>query len=141
MTVAAPAGTAWRCSRLTSGAWRLEHIASGSVVFIAKGASEAAVQRLRPDRGADRETGQKKAAPMSDSRMVKLCDLWQRKSAKGTTYFSGFLGDAQLLLFKDGERPHPTRPDETVIVWKLLVQERDPARRPQIRQPTPGADP
>jgi hypothetical protein len=65
------------------------------------------------------------------ARMVKLADLWQRKSAKGTTYFSGYLGDCQLLVFKDGEKPHPTKPDETVIVWKLLVQERDPARRPQ----------
>jgi hypothetical protein len=65
--------------------------------------------------------------------MVKLADLWQRKSAKGTVYFSGFMGDCQLLLFKEGEKPHPTKPDETVIVWKLLVQERDPARRPQQR--------
>ncbi len=47
MTAPAPAATAWRCSRLGSGAWRLEHIASGSVVFFAKGASEAAVQRRR----------------------------------------------------------------------------------------------
>jgi len=56
---------------------------------------------------------------------VLLAELWQRKSAKGSTYFSGFLGASQLLLFKVGERPHPTRPDETVIVWRLLVQERE----------------
>ena len=73
---------------------------------------------------------------MSDqppARMVKLCDLWQRKSAKGTVYFSGFMGDCQVLIFKEGKRRHPTRPDEEVIVWKLLVQERNPARRPQSR--------
>ena len=64
-------------------------------------------------------------------RLVKLADLWQRKSAKGATYFSGFMGNAQVLLFKQGEKPHPTRPDETVIVWSLLVQERDPDRRPK----------
>jgi hypothetical protein len=81
---------------------------------------------------------------MTDApRMVKLCDLWQRRSAKGTVYFSGFMGDSQVLLFKEGKKPHPTRPDEEVIVWKLLVQERDQARRPQARQerkalPTPG---
>ncbi len=66
-------------------------------------------------------------------RMVRLCDLWQRKSAKGATYFSGFMGDCQVLQFKDGVKPHPTRPDEQVIVWKLLVQERDPSRRPKPR--------
>jgi hypothetical protein len=77
---------------------------------------------------------------MSGERMVKLADLWQRRSAKETTYFSGFMGDCQLLLFKEGEHPHPTRPDERVIVWKLCMQERDPARRPSARtQPEPGS--
>jgi hypothetical protein len=59
---------------------------------------------------------------MTAPRMVKLADLWQRKSAKGTVYFSGFMGDCQVLL-----------PAEEVIVWKLLVQERDAQRRPQQR--------
>jgi hypothetical protein len=53
--------------------------------------------------------------------MVKLAELWQRTSANGRTYFSGFLGNAQVLLFREGEKPHPTRPEETVIVWNLLV--------------------
>ena len=64
-------------------------------------------------------------------RMVKLTELWERTSAKGTRYYSGFLGSAQLLLFRDGERDHPTRPGEKVVVWKLLAQERDPNRRPK----------
>jgi hypothetical protein len=73
-------------------------------------------------------------------RMVKLAEMWQRKSAKGSVYFSGFMGDCQVLLFREGKKPHPTRPDEEVIVWKLLVQERDPERRPSQRrdQPTRG---
>src|SRR6478672_3223449 len=66
-----------------------------------------------------------------DARMVKLAELWERTSARGTCYFSGFLGDAQVLLFDGGEKPHPTKPGETVHVWRLMVQERDPARRPQ----------
>src|SRR3954451_7644693 len=68
-----------------------------------------------------------------DVRMVKLAELWERTSAKGTRYFSGFLGDTQVLLFDGGEKPQPTKPDETVHVWRLMVQERDPARRPQAR--------
>src|SRR3954453_15796786 len=71
---------------------------------------------------------------MSDApRMVRLAELWERTSAKGSRYFSGFLGDAQVLLFDAGEKPHPTRPEETVHVWRLMVQERDPSRRPQAR--------
>jgi hypothetical protein len=60
--------------------------------------------------------------------MVQLATLWERESAAGRRYFSGFLGGAQILLFDDGEHLHPTREGETVHVWKLLVQEREPAR-------------
>src|SRR3954451_14230971 len=70
---------------------------------------------------------------MSDPRMVKLAELWERTSARGTRYFSGFMGDTQVLLFDGGEKAHPTKPGETVHVWRLMVQERDPARRPQAR--------
>ena len=68
--------------------------------------------------------------------MVKLATLWQRKSAKGATYFSGFLGDVALVMFDGGRQPHPTKPGEEIHVWKLFVQERDPTRRP-ARQPEP----
>ena len=53
----------------------------------------------------------------TDNRMVKLCELWERTSAKGTRYFSGFLGDAQVLMFSAGE--HPDRPG--VMRWNLLA--------------------
>jgi hypothetical protein len=74
-------------------------------------------------------------------RMVKLADLWQRKSAKGAVYFSGYHGPCRLLLFKDGKKPHPTKPDEEIIVWKLLIQEKDPERRPQQRREQNGRQP
>jgi hypothetical protein len=64
-----------------------------------------------------------------DARMVRLMELWERTSAKGTRYFSGFLGDAQVLMFSAGE--HPDRPG--VMLWRLFVQEKDPARRQQAR--------
>jgi hypothetical protein len=70
--------------------------------------------------------------------MVKLATLWERTSAKGRKYFSGFMGDVQVLMFEAGD---VTRPNgEVVRNWKLLVQERDPARRPQNREqrPDPG---
>ena len=63
--------------------------------------------------------------------MVKLTEVWERTSSKGNVYYSGFLGASQLLIFRDGERPHPSRPDETIIVWKVLLQERDQAPRQQ----------
>jgi hypothetical protein len=67
-----------------------------------------------------------------DNRLVKLATLWERRSAKGMRYFSGFLGDCQLVMFEAGG---VTRPNgEVVKTWKLLVQERDPDRRPQPRR-------
>jgi len=64
--------------------------------------------------------------------MIKLADLWQRKSAKGSTYFCGYMGDVQVLKFRGSEITRPN--GEVVQTWKLLVQERDPDRRPQRKQ-------
>jgi hypothetical protein len=64
------------------------------------------------------------------SRMVKLTSLWERTSVKGNRYLSGFLGDAQALVFCKGEQDHPTRPGEKVTIWDLCLSKRDPIRRP-----------
>lgn len=55
---------------------------------------------------------------------LMLAELWQRKSADGRTYFTGFLGGLMLVLLREGERDHPTRPGEKVIVWSLLAEHR-----------------
>ena len=75
-----------------------------------------------------------------NGRLVKICELWQRKSSKtGKTYFSGFMGDVQVLMFRGGE---VTRPNgEVVQTWRLFVQERDPERRPQQKPEQHRADP
>jgi hypothetical protein len=71
--------------------------------------------------------------------MVLLTTVWERVSQNGNRYFSGYLGNSQLLMFDDGEQPHPTKPGETVHVWKVLLQERDQAQRPQA-SPTRNAE-
>ena len=68
--------------------------------------------------------------------MVRRTELWERTSATGNRYFSGYLGTSQALLFLEGEKPHPTRPDETVVLWDLLVQERQ--QQPVTRTGTRG---
>jgi hypothetical protein len=65
--------------------------------------------------------------------LVKLTEVWERTSANGNRYFSGYLGASQF--FEDGKHPHPTRPGETVHVWKVPLQERD-----QPTQPTRNAE-
>lgn len=66
-----------------------------------------------------------------DAHMVKLTELWERTSAKGARYFSGFMSDAQVLLFDARKKPRPSRPEETVHVRRLMIQERDPTWRPR----------
>jgi hypothetical protein len=69
---------------------------------------------------------------------IVLCELWERESKAGNTYFTGFMGAVSVALLRDGERPHPTRPDETITVWKLVAQERQPrdaAQKPPPRPP------
>jgi hypothetical protein len=69
---------------------------------------------------------------VNDNRLVKIAELWQRKSAKsGKTYFVGYAGPVQYIMFDGGRQPHPKRPDEEVHVWRLFVQEADPERRPK----------
>jgi hypothetical protein len=70
---------------------------------------------------------------MSDHRkpMVKLATLWERTSKAGNLYYSGFLGDAQLLMFRGEEITRDN--GEVVQTWKLLLQEKD---RQQSQQPT-----
>jgi hypothetical protein len=67
--------------------------------------------------------------------LVQLATLWERTSKAGNTYYSGFLGNAQVLLLCGEEITRDN--GEIVQTWKLLVQERE--RPPQRReQPTRG---
>ena len=77
---------------------------------------------------------------------IVLCELWERESKAGRQYFSGFMGNLSVALLRDGERPHPTRPDEVITVWRLVAQERQPrpaAQRPPASPPErdPGPAP
>jgi hypothetical protein len=68
----------------------------------------------------------------SDNRMVRLATLWKRTSKAGNTYFSGFMGDCQSLMFRGEEITREN--GEVVQTWNLLVQDRDrPAQRQQPR--------
>lgn len=48
--------------------------------------------------------------------MIKLCALWQKKSKNGDTYFSGSMGDAKVLIFKNAKKRKPNAPDYFLYV-------------------------
>jgi hypothetical protein len=51
-----------------------------------------------------------------NAKTVMLVELWERTSSKGRRYFSGFMGNTQVLMFDGGEKDHPTKPGERVHV-------------------------
>jgi hypothetical protein len=46
---------------------------------------------------------------------VLLCSLWERTSAKGNSYLSGFLGKARVVGFRGESRPDGTQ------TWDLYL--------------------
>jgi hypothetical protein len=71
----------------------------------------------------------------ADNRLVRIAILWERESRAGRRYFSGFMGDCQILMFQGDENTRDT--GEIVQTWKLMVRERDPDRRPRQRRDLP----
>ena len=69
----------------------------------------------------------------ADNRMVKLCEFWERTWAKGTRYFSGFMGGCQVSHVRRRGEAAPDAAGRDGARWHLMVQEKDPDRRPQAR--------
>lgn len=59
--------------------------------------------------------------------LVRLATLRKRTSKNGNEYFSGWLGDSTLLLFRDPDADS----DQWGEAWKLLAQERQSNKKNQ----------
>lgn len=59
---------------------------------------------------------------------IPLCRLMERKSENGRTYFTGYLGDAKILIFKDEKCDAPRF--GSVAEWQMYVVEKQAARKP-----------
>lgn len=72
-----------------------------------------------------------------DKPLVPLTTMTERESKNGNRYFSGLLGNATLLLFRN-----PDGDSEYGESWNLLIQERKPKgnggnrRKPAPQQPS-----
>lgn len=52
------------------------------------------------------------------SDLINLGALWKNTSDNGTTYLSGYLGEARLLVFKNDKRDNDKAPDYRVLIGK-----------------------
>jgi hypothetical protein len=56
---------------------------------------------------------------------MPLCRLIERESAKGTRFFTGYLGDAKIVLLPDRES-NPDKLYGGIASWQLFIEERRP---------------
>lgn len=71
-----------------------------------------------------------------DKPLVPLTTMTERESKNGNRYFSGLLGNATLLLFRN-----PDGDSEYGESWNLLIQERKPKGNGQRRNRQSTAQP
>lgn len=57
-----------------------------------------------------------------NSQKIELLKIRERRSASGSTYFTGWLGSVRVVILKDSR----TQPDEhCVAVWQVFVVPKD----------------
>src|SRR3954451_2160483 len=68
---------------------------------------------------------------------VRLCELREYVSSKGSTYFAGFMGRTRLVLLKG---THAECTGKEVARWSLLIEQAE-ERQPAASHPTGAAPP
>ena len=58
---------------------------------------------------------------MSD--LIKIGSLWSNTDKKGQKFLAGYLGDARLLIMKNGFKEEEKQPDYVVYVTKKEVKQ------------------
>lgn len=67
------------------------------------------------------------------SKLIQITGLWENKKADGSTYFSGYLGGASIVIFKNGYKTETKHPD-----WVMYVGE---SKKRQATTTEPTASP
>lgn len=66
---------------------------------------------------------------MEKKQTVKLMGLWENEDKQGQIYLSGTLGNARVLVFRNGfKKPGDNSPDWVV---QLAPQEKKPEKKPE----------
>ena len=56
--------------------------------------------------------------------MIKLAALWQRTDKNGNIYFTGKLGDAPIVIMKNGYKKEDKQPDFIIYVSEPKAKEK-----------------
>src|SRR5688572_8395349 len=97
------------------------------------------VQRNLEVSGPNESQRNLRSRQMTEARSprVRLTALWERRSKDGKQYFSGYLGNARLLIFRDDRSEAP---DGAVALWDVYLEQAPPkrhARAEPTRAPPP----
>lgn len=69
--------------------------------------------------------------------MIEISGLWEGTTKKGDTYFSGYLGKAKVLIFKNNNKKEDNHPDYIIY----LDEKKDSQKSEQKQQKKTNSDP
>lgn len=73
---------------------------------------------------------------MSDSTMIQITGLWLNETQDGQKYFTGYMGNARVLIFRNGYKKEDKHPDYILYVSENKPRDDDgedaPARDDSI---------
>ena len=71
-------------------------------------------------------------------KMLKLTGLWANKAKDGSTYYSGSLGAAKLVIFKNGFKREGSKDPDLIVYLAPKPDKDEPKEKPASE---PGDDP
>lgn len=69
---------------------------------------------------------------MAENNLVKITGLWLNESQAGNKYFSGSMGSAKVLIFKNNNKTEEKQPDYTMYLAPPQQQQQQPAQQDSL---------
>jgi len=60
------------------------------------------------------------------SELIKLMGLWESKDKNGNAFYSGKLGNARVIIMKNGYKEQDNHPD-----YEVLIKKNEPKQKEQ----------
>lgn len=72
--------------------------------------------------------------PFGEMKMIQLCGLWLNESKKGEKFFSGNLGGAKILVFRNSKKQQGSKQPDYYICLDEKQEQAQANGKPQTTQ-------
>ncbi|MBI3987777.1 MAG: hypothetical protein HY343_12700 [Lentisphaerae bacterium] len=79
--------------------------------------------------------------PATKNELIEITGLWSGKTASGETYFSGSLGRARILIFKNGFKTSDKHPDYRMYITKRKAKDEGNSATASAEESVPAGMP